>query len=173
MNDKIIGRVDLVMKSVEGTMNLGRLNTIIERAKVMNIDAIPIEQLKGDIARAGHPVKQALALDAEGRRLFFTDKDGEHLYAEFDTADNGHQVTKIGHQSSIIKEYSVDDLETDGVSEVETVHDEEDAVDEPGMYPGGTPGDKPEEDDRGFSDTKKMSRNMELRRALMVEMKDG
>ena len=169
--NNLVARTDNVLKSVEGALNLNRLNRIIERAKIVGIDAIPIEQLKGDIARAGHPVKQALALDADGRRLFFTDVDGEHLYAEFDTAEKGHRITRIGHQASIIKEYVVEDLEFDGVGDVDTVHEEEEAVETPGMYPGPTWNQKPEEDDRGFgSKEEEKVVNKELMDALMREM---
>ena len=79
-----VNRVDNVVKSLEGMRNMDALEDIIEKAaKVMNIDAVPLEQLKGDIARAGHPVKQMMALDRDENRLFFTDKNGQHLVAEF------------------------------------------------------------------------------------------
>ena len=98
--------------------------------------------MKGDIARAGHPIRQALALDPDQRRIFFTDVKGEHLYAEFAAASEGHRITHIGHQASIMKEYDVQDLETTGVGSVRTTHEEEEVEDDPrkaaGMYPGET-----------------------------------
>ena len=163
----LVGRTNVVLKTVEGSLNLGKLDQIIKESYVMGLDAIPIEQLKGDIARAGHPVKQALALDADGRRLFFTDVAGEHLYAEFDTAQNGHRVLRIGHQSSIVKEYDVQELEPDDKGSVTTTHEEgKEAIEEPGMYPSGTPLNKPEEDNRGFGS----EANLEARKALLLEL---
>ena len=163
-----VQRMNVVMKTMEGSMNLGRLDQIIHRAQVLSSDAIPIEQLKGDIARAGHPIKQALALDADSRRLFFTDVKGEHLYAEFATASEGHRITHIGHQASLLKEMvDVTDLEPSGKMEVVTAHEEEDEYEEPGVYPPATAGDKPEENDRGFG---KDSNTDTVRKALLAEM---
>ena len=157
-----------VEKDLEGMQIQSTMQGIIAKAQAMHGDAIPLEQLKGDLAREGHPVKQAIALDAESRRLFFTDIRGEHLYAEFAGPDDGHRVTLIGHQASIAKEYDPTDLD---VSEEEgnqgesvtTEHDEEDEVETPGMYPGSTPGDKPEDDDRGFAADKLLKELLEHR----------
>lgn len=165
------------------------LDAIIQKAdaQVMDFDAIPLEQLKGDIARMGHPVKQELALDADNRRLFFTDKHGEDLYAEFGTAGEGHRVKRIGHQATIAKEYAdiyrkaVDydpaDLDTDdNWLSVDTWHEENEEVsEEPGVIPGGTSGDKPDYNpkperegrgDRGFYEVEKAAG------ALLKEMDD-
>ena len=189
-----IKELDRITKNLEGDLNRSRLDKLVRETVVikhdsepdkevvvervvdtpssdateMKFDAIPLEQLKGDIARAGHPVKQALALDADGRRLFFTDKDGQHLFAEFGEPQEGFRVKRIAHQASIAKEYSVIDLEPSTESgnmgeTVETVHTEEESQDEPGFHPGGTPTVKPEDDDRGFA-ADKMS--------LIREMKD-
>ena len=167
-NKRSLRRVSSVMKAMEGMQNIGRLETIVKSTQAMVGDAIPLEQLKGDIARAGHPIKQALALDAQGRRIFFTDVKGEHLYADFDTADNGFRVKHIGHQASIIKEYDVQDPEISGLAEVHTVHEEEDFVDTPGLYPGETYTVKPEEDDRGFGAESQVE--AVKRKALLDEM---
>lgn len=159
-----IRRIDGVLRSMEGVDSLRRLDVIIKQAQVVGGDVIPIEQLKGDIARAGHPVKQAIGLDADRRRFFFTDVKGEHLYADFDTADQGYRVKHIGAQATMTKGYDVVDLEAEPRDSVDTTHEEWDAVEEPGMYPSGTPGMKPEEDDRGFS------KHMATRVALMQEL---
>lgn len=147
---------------LEGVVNHQTLDGIIQKAEeqAMRFEAIPLEQLKGDIARSGHPVKQALALDAEGHRLFFTDVNDEYLFAEFGSASEGYRVKRIGHQSSIAKEYDPVDLEPSGEGRnrserVTTGHEEggleeDDAAEAAGVYPGGTPGDKPMGDDRGY-----------------------
>ena len=169
----LVAKTYEVGKLAEGMMNIQRLDVLIKQVQVVS-DAIPIEQLKGDIARAGHPVKQALALDAEGRRLFFTDMEGEHLYAEFESADQGHRITHIGHQASIIKEYDVLDPEPEPFGKVEMDYEVEEVADEPepGVIPGPTPGDKPEEDDRGFSVSKAELQQEAFRKALLIEMAD-
>ena len=147
-----------VARQLEGSRNIHMLDSIIKKAhesQVMSFDAIPLEQLKGDIARAGHPVKQAIALDVDGSRLFFTDVDDQYLFAEFGSGSEGYAVKRIGSQSSISKEYDVIDLEPSTESgnpgeTITTAHEEEDDVDTPGVYPSGTPGMKPKEDDRGY-----------------------
>lgn len=142
-------------------------------AQVMNIDAIPIEQLKGDLARQGHPVKQATALDADNRRLFFTDGDDQHLFAEFAGADDGHKILKIGHQATIAKDYDPMDLEPSGEKgnlgeSVTTTHEEEDFEEESAVLPGATVVDMPEEDDRGFS----ADEGLVTRKSLLKELED-
>ena len=166
MPSNLLARANEVVKSLEGYSNLGKINKVIKTAQAMCFDAIPLEQIKGDLARAGHPVHRALALDPDGRRLFFTDRAGEHLYAVFSGADTGHRLLHVGHQASIVKEFDVTDLKESGSMIVETEHDEEDFTEEPGIYPGGTPTIKPEEDDRGFS---AKSSNLAARAALLRE----
>ena len=168
-----LDRANKLVKVMEGTRNLETLDKIITKtAEVVDIDAIPLEQLKGDIARAGHPIKQMLAIDREENRLFFTDKDGQHLVAEFANADEGHRIKKIGLQGNIAKEYDVIDLDPSSESKnpgevIETEHDEDDDIsEEVGMIPAGTPGDKPE-DDRGFAaKMQKANRVVELIKEL-------
>ena len=63
-----------VARSLEGVLNMSTLDGIIKKAhesQVMSFDAIPLEQLKGDIARAGHPVKQAIAPRCRWQSSFF------------------------------------------------------------------------------------------------------
>ena len=144
--------VNRVIKTTEGINNFHRLEDIINKAQAMNFDAIPLEQLKGDLARSGHPVKQAMALDPEHRRIFFTDSDGSHLFAEFGNADEGYKIKSIGNQSTIAKEYDVIDLipstESHNPGEsVVTVHNEEELeYEEPQFIPRANPGQKPDED---------------------------
>ena len=162
-----LDRANKLVKTLEGAKNIDTLESIITKAaEAMNVDAVPLEQLKGDIARAGHPVKQMLALDRDNNRLFFTDKDDQHLVAEFGDKDEGHRIKKIGLQANINKEYDVVDLEPSTESKnpsevVETGHEEAEVDDESiaGVIPGGTPGDKPEKDDRGFGEALEKSHN--------------
>ena len=56
------------------------LSGLIAKGAACPPDAVPLEQLKGDLARAGHPVKRAIALDAENRRLFFIDNTDTCLF---------------------------------------------------------------------------------------------
>ena len=174
---KLVERANLIVQDFSGVAREQRLQAILEKAQehVMDLDTIPLEQLKGDIARAGHQIKQALALDVEGRRLFFTDGNDQYLFAEFGTAKEGHRVKRIGLQATIAKEYDVQDLEPsteDGNlgETVTTTHAEADVEEDPeeqaGVYPSGTPGDKPEEDDRGFSADEKLP----TRKALIQEL---
>ncbi len=117
------------------------------------IDAVPLEQLKGDIARAGHPVMRTIALDVDNRRLFFVDKAGNFLFAEYGTHDEGYRISRVGMQAEISKEYDTVDLEPEPFSSVTTEHEEEEQGDEPGMIPSGTPGDQPDDEDgRGFGE---------------------
>ena len=81
-------RLNRVSKDLAGLRIYDQLTSVIAKAQELDFEAIPLEQLKGDLARRGHPVKQALALDAEHRRIFFTDADGHHLFAEYAEADH-------------------------------------------------------------------------------------
>ncbi len=113
-------------------------------------DVVPVEQLKGDLARNfGHHIDRLVALDIESRRLFFIDSQKQPLYLEFDSAQHGFQILRVGFQGEISKEYNVVDLEPDDSEEwVGTEHEEADAPDDtPGMIPAGTPGDKPTDED--------------------------
>ena len=67
--------------------------------------AIPIEQIKGDIARQGHPVMRVLALDPDAGRLFFQDMQDNALFAEFAGSDEGFRLLRIGFQSEVQKDY--------------------------------------------------------------------
>ena len=117
------------------------------------IDAVPLEQLKGDIARAGHPIMRTIALDVDNRRLFFIDKAGNFLFAEYGTHDEGYRISRVGMQAEISKEYDAVDLEPEPFNSVTTEHEEEEQDDTPGMVPSGTPGDQPDDEDgRGFGD---------------------
>lgn len=178
MREANIRKATRIARVLEGSNNLRILDSIIEKseeeATPVDFEAIPLEQLRGDIARAGHPIKQLTALDPEGRRLFFTDKHDQHLFAEFATEKDGHRVTRIGHQANIAKEY-VDVVDLEPSSEdsnhgetVTTVHEEDDSekdkdpADLAGMYPGPTHGDKPETDDRGFGKDEQMPSRVAL-----------
>ncbi len=113
-----------------------------------NADAVPIEQLKGDIARKGHIIKRLIALDVESRRLFFSDPTNNFLYAEYAGAEEGFGIVKIGFQKEIAKEYDVTDFEHSGepdtvVTENEEISVEDMGYDKPGMIPGGTPASQP------------------------------
>ena len=178
--DTVVTKSENVIKLLERDINWRRLDSLISKseAMIMDIDAIPLEQLKGDIARAGHPVQQTLALDADNHRLFFTDIDGQHLYADFGGANEGYRVNRIGHQASIAKEYDVIDLEPSKESgnlgeSVTTTNEEEDDIDTPGVYPGGTPTVKPEEDDRGYSSDEKEPTRKELITVLKKYVEGG
>lgn len=116
--------------------------------------AIPLEQIRGDLARAGHTVKSIIALDPESRRIFFMDTDNKPLYCSFAGPDSGFKVEKIGYQADIAKEYDPVDLEPDDTEEkVFTEHEERDGEYEtPGLIPSGTPGEKPERDEQDHED---------------------
>ena len=157
--EKIRGRlrdVRIKMREISSNNAIGVFDDMVVIRKADVSDAIPLEQLKGDIARAGHPVKQAFALDADARRLFFTDKDDQNLFAEFGDATDGYRVTRIAHQASIAKEYVVDDLDPSSESKnpgesITTAHQEEESEKgPPGVIPAGSPGIKPDDDDRGY-----------------------
>lgn len=118
--------------------------------------AIPVEQLKGDIARAGHVVKSIIAIDPEMHRVFFMSTDNEHRYAEFAGPDGAWALQKMGYQADIAKEYDPVDLEADGdigdnnMGEmVISGHEEREDDETPGMLPSGTPGEKPAVDEHG------------------------
>ena len=107
-------------------------------------NAIPIEQIKGDIARQGHPVMRVLALDPEAGRLFFQDYQDNALFAEFADHSEGYRLLRIGFQSEVQKEYAIDfekaDWDTTDMKDgdvapgwkAEQEHDEEDWDREPG-----------------------------------------
>ncbi len=115
--------------------------------------AIPIEQIKNDLGRAGHTVKSLIALDPDSHRLFFMDVRDNPLYAEFSDASGGFQIQRVGFQHEIAKEYDVIDLEPDDSEEtVVTTNDEEDYNDSPGMIPGPTPNVKPDTDKKYFEE---------------------
>ena len=160
-----IKEANAIAKALEFSYNSSVLDNIIEKAEaqVMDVDAIPVEQIRGDLNRMGHPPKQMVALDAANRIVFFMDLDGQALFAEFGDSSEGNRVKRIGHQSAIAKEYDPIDLEPSTESgnfseNITTTHEEADAVETVGMYPGGTPGDAPEEDDRGFGPDPKPER---------------
>lgn len=140
--------------------------------------AIPLEQLKGDIMRQGYNIQRVLALDPEGRRLFFTDPEGNSLYAQYSSATTGFTLERVGHQREIVKEYDVQDLKEAGVAAVVTTHEEADQEYEtPGMIPGPTPGDKPVDEEvldgqgehasgQGWSDDKQEEERDDLDKSL-------
>ena len=74
-------------------------------------NAIPIEQLKGDIARQGHPVMRVLALDPDAGRIFFQDMQDNSLFAEFSDASQGYRILRIGFQSEVQSDYRATDLQ--------------------------------------------------------------
>ena len=120
--------------------------------KGMSIEAaIPIEQIKGDIARAGFFVKYIHALDPEARRLFFVDGDSNHLFAEY---GKDFELQRIGPQRDIAKEYNTVDLEpSDELEAVTTEHEEREYGEgKPGMIPSATPAEKPETDKEYFEE---------------------
>lgn len=126
---------------------------------------LPLEQIKGDIARQGHPGGRYYGLDVEAGRVFFESPSGSAMFAEFANADGGYSVQRIGHQSEIVKDYDPVDLEPAGPGDsVTTVHDEKDQdYEEPGMIPSGTPGDQPDdEDEDGFGDERVISRARDM-----------
>lgn len=92
---------EMALKSI--TKNLEDIGADLELADPSN--AIPIEQIKGDIARQGHPVMRVLALDPEAGRLFFQDMQDNALFAEFAGPDEGFRLLRIGFQSEVQKDY--------------------------------------------------------------------
>lgn len=145
------------LEAMVGDRVIKGLESMIKAAEMP--PAIPIEQIKGDIARQGHPVQRLMALDPDTRRLFFTDIQGSFMYAEFGPPEEAYRVIKVGPQADIIKEYDVVDLEPEPRDTVTTTHEETEITDPPipGVIPSGTPSDKPETDDRwlgneGFDD---------------------
>ena len=134
----------------EGLLNLAMTNGVAE--------TVLIEQLKGYIARMGHPVLRAIALDVDNRRLFFVDNNEAFLFAEYSSPEEGYRLSRVGYQGQRAKDYDPVDLKEEPFDSVETTHEEEDADDTPGMIPAGTPGDQPKDDDkRGFGDEVKKS----------------
>ncbi len=132
------------------------LNGLITKGVSPMPDAVPLEQLKGDLARAGHPVKRAIALDAQNRRLFFIDKNDTYLFAEYGSPEAGFSLGRVGSQSEVAKDYDPVDLEPEPRSDVKVEHGEEEQGDDPGFVPSGTPGIKPvDADGRGFGNTPK------------------
>ena len=172
-----VERMRRVIARVEGARGRNALQEIIAKseAKVMDFEAIPIDQLKGDIGRSGYSIKQMLAVDIDNRRLLFTDHKNQHLYAEFGAKSEGYKVSHIGHQAAIAKEYDPVDLEPTTESgnygeTVTTAHEEEDDPDFVGVV-GGTPTVQPEEDDRGFGGDKREPARVEaMVRALEHEL---
>lgn len=163
-----ITRAKRVSKRFNGMKMMGQLDTLIEksRAQVMDFEAIPLEQLKGDIMRAGHQVERALALDPDGRRLFFMDENGQSLFAEFGPPSDNYSVERIAPQSLIAKEYNVIDLEPsvevgNPGENIVTTHSEAENEDWVGIVPSGTPGDKPEDNDRGYGSEEKQPARMD------------
>ena len=167
---KVMNRV---LKNLEGDSNVRKIASIIKKTQmVMDFEAIPLEQLKGDIVRQGYQVKRIPAVDVEGHRLFFVDSRDQYLYAQFGSAKDGYKIDHIGHQSSIVKEYDVIDLDPSKESgnpgeKITTTDDEEEQADDVGMYPGSTPVNNPEDDDRGFSGESKTPT-----RKLIKELED-
>ncbi len=85
------------------------------------------------------------------------DQQNNPLYAEFSDASGGFELQKVGFQREIAKEYNPVDLEPDpddstNLGEtVITEHEERDYEEGmPGMIPGGTPGEKPEQDEESY-----------------------
>ena len=156
-----MGNINKIQKFANG-LEWGVLEEGLLRLAMQGgaVETVPLEQLKGDIARMGHPVLRAIALDVDNRRLFFVDKNEAFLFAEYGTADEGYKLTRVGYQGEIAKDYDPVDLEEEPFDSVVTEHEEEDANDTPGMLPGGTPGDQPEDKDgRGFGEEVKKSLN--------------
>lgn len=104
------------------------------------MNAIPLEQIRGDIARKGHQIERIIALDAEAGRLFFQDSQNNHLFAEFADASHGWHLHRIGYQRDVQKEYDVQDLEPEPRDRVVNRHDEQDADVSIGFRPQGNPG---------------------------------
>ncbi len=147
-----------LVKSLELQGLTAGLGGLIAKGAACPPDAVPLEQLKGDLARAGHPVKRAIALDAENRRLFFIDNTDTYLFAEYGSPEVGFSLGRVGSQSEVAKDYDPVDLEPEPRSDVETGHDEEEQGDDPGFVPSGTPGVKPTDaDGRGFGKALKAS----------------
>ncbi len=125
--------------------------------KGMSIESvIPLEQIKGDLRRAGHTIKAVIALDPEARRIFFMDDNSSPRYCSFSGPENGFAIQNVGFQSEIAKEYNPVDLEPDGDDDlsIATEHEERDySGDDPGMIPAGTPGEKPENNEQEYEDT--------------------
>lgn len=133
-------------------------------------NAIPIEQLKGDIARQGHPVMRVLALDPDAGRMFFQDMQDNALFAEFAGSDQGYRILRIGFQSEVQSEYKVTDLQKadwdatdmkDGDVapgfKAEQEHDEEDWDRDPGQAgPTPNPGTIDDVRDKAIASLKKI-----------------
>ncbi|KKK44354.1 hypothetical protein LCGC14_3167260, partial [marine sediment metagenome] len=113
--------------------------------KSLGDSAIPVEAIKGDLARMGHPVKHLMAVDPDSRRVFFTNAEGSQLYATY-SADNW-SIEKVGYQTEVAKDYDPVDLEAEPRSTVVTTHMEEDADDTPGFVPSGNPGRRANRDE--------------------------
>jgi hypothetical protein len=117
--------------------------------------AIPLEQIRGDLARAGHMVKSIIALDPESRIIFFMDGDNSPRYCSFAGPNQGFSIQKVGYQTEIAKEYDPVDLEPDDSEEKASTEHEEREYDEdqkPGILPSGTPGEKDEHDEKYYED---------------------
>ena len=152
---RVVKQLEQLVKRAEGRGVIASLELL--SAPVDLAMPIPIEQLKGDLARSGHRVLRIMALDPESNRLFFTDEQSNSLFAEFAAEGGAYHVTKVGFQHEVAKDYDPVDLEPDGEeSTVVTTHQEAPGYkDDPGVIPSGTPGVKPGAD---FSDTDDMLR---------------
>jgi hypothetical protein len=125
----------------------------VELANPLN--AIPLEQIKGDIARRGHRIDRIIALDPEAGRLFFQDHQNNHLFAEFSDGSQGFSLRRIGFQHEVQKEYDSQDLQPDPMMKRQTYdvteldaeprdrvinrHDEHPADESIGARPQGNP----------------------------------
>ena len=132
----LIKELEKLSVALEGSVVSGRLEELAA-VPAMELDAIPIEQLKGDIARMGHPIERTIALDPQARRLFFTDKGGNSMFAEYSGHDEGYKVMRVGMQQEIVKDYDPVDLEPEPRDKVKTEHDEDEwgKRDVPGFVP--------------------------------------
>lgn len=133
------------VRELEGKQVLGSLENLVKGYE----STIPIEQIKGDIARKGYDIQRVVALDVDAHRMFFVDKGGAFLYAQYAGPDEGHTLLKVGFQKEVAKEYDPTDFEHSGskdtvVTEHEEVSADDMGYDSPGLLPGGTPVVKPE-----------------------------
>ena len=113
---------------------------MIQRDLDLASNPVPVEQIIGDLARKGHQVARVIALDPYDNRLFFEDRQGNHLFAEFNGFEKGYSLLRIGLQGDIAKEYDVQDLEPEPRSRTINRHDEGDYDDSVGARPQGNPG---------------------------------
>ncbi len=149
--NKVLKKAIKLAKRLDVQGVLGETTVML---KGMTIEsAIPLEQIRGDLSRAGHVIKSIIALDPESRRIFFTDTDNNALYCAFSGPEDGFKVQKVGYQAEIAKEYDVQDLEPDDSEEsVSTEHEEREGNNDAGIIPAGTPGEKPERNEQEYED---------------------